>query len=141
MKLKKLAKQLTQLIERELNAQLDKTPGVEPNPYILTSQSFIDLFRKWKITMGKPIIRFETEMMGAGNTIYVKLGHVVFAIVHNYDANPDGMNRFIMCVPVYAEPEKGDMTIFGVDEAPMSLVADASEKFTDLLVDLYNATL
>lgn len=141
MKLKKLAKQLAQLIERELNNQLDKTPGAEPNPYILTTQSFIELFRKWKITMGKPIIRFETEMMGAGNTLYVKLGHVVFAVVQNYDANPDGLNRFILCAPIYAEPEKGGMTIFAVDDAPMSLVADASEKFTDILVDLHNATL
>lgn len=141
MKLQKLARQLTQLIERELNSQLDKTPGQEPNPYILTSQSFIELFRKWKITMGKPVIRFETEMMGAGNTIYVKLGHVVFAVIQNYDANPDGMNRFILVVPVYAEPEKGGMTIFGHDEAPMSLIADAFEKLTDILVELHNSTL
>jgi hypothetical protein len=141
MKLQKLARQFTQLIERELNNQLDKTPGQEPNPYILTSQSFIELFRSWKITAGKPVIRFETEMMGAGNTIYVKLGHVVMAVIQNYDANPDGMNRFILVVPVYAEPEKGSLTIFGRDEAPMSLIAEAFEKLTDILVELHNRTL
>ncbi|MNB61162.1 hypothetical protein D3C87_1205430 [compost metagenome] len=141
MKLQKLARQLTQLIERELKSQLSAEEGKELNHFIHTSQSFIELFRAWKITMGKPVIRFETEMMGAGNTIYVKLGHVVFAVIQNYDANPDGLNRFILVVPVYAEPEKGNLTIFGHDEAPMSLIADAFEKLTDILVELHNRTL
>lgn len=141
MKLQKLAKQFTQLVDRELLGQLDKTPGKMQDHSILTSQSFIELFRKWNISVSKPVIRYETEMMGATGTLYVKLGHVVLAVIQNYDACPDGLNRFILVVPIYAEPEKGSLTIFGHDEVPMSILADAFEKLTDILVDLHNSTL
>lgn len=141
MKLQKLAKQFTQLIERELRGQLNITTGKETDHSVLTSQSFIELFRQWNISVNKPVIRYETEMMGASGTMYVKLGHVVLAVIQNYDACPDGLNRFILVVPVYAEPEKGSLTIFGHDEVPMSILADAFEKLTDILVDLHNSTL
>jgi hypothetical protein len=141
MKLKKIASQLAQLIERELNKQIDRTPGQEPNASVLTNDSFVTLFREWKITSGKPVIRYETEMMGAGPSLYVRLDRVVFAVLHNYDANPDGMNRFVMAVPLYVDVEKGGFIVLGVQEAPMEFIANAYEKLVEILADLHNASL
>lgn len=132
MKIRNLANQITQLIERELGTS---RPGVTPSHVDL-----VDLLGTWGVMTNHSAMRLESDMLGAGDTIYVKFGPMYFALLQNWDACLDGINRFLMVIPLYGEWD-GQKYIHGLREMPIEIAADALERLVSILVDIHNTTL
>lgn len=142
MKMRKLANQIANLIESEIIRKHPKT-GAEVLPP--SAEDLRKLLMEWRWVIGNPVIEVSTTMMGAsGNTIYLKVGPMVFGLMHNWEANPDGINRFILVVPLYGFMPNSALhntapVFYGMTEIPIEICADAMEAYVDVLAALHNA--
>lgn len=136
MKIRTMAKNLANLFETEALRQVRDTP-LKNSP---TTDTLRDLIITWRIGAGRQDVRYEVDMMGAGNSIYLQVGPMYFALIQNWDACPDGMNRFLMVVPLFGVWDDRRY-YYGVDEIPIEIASDSLEVFVDILADLHNATL
>lgn len=137
MKIRNLANSITSLIEREMHTLSKSRPDSVPHP---SSKDLTDLIVKWKVGSAKPVFQLESDMMGAGRTIYIKFGPMYFAVLQNWDACPDGINRFLMVVPLYGV--WNDQKYFhGISEVPIEVAADAMEVLVNIMADIHNSTL
>jgi len=68
-------------------------------------------------------------------TLYIKLGYVVFALNNNYDANPDGINIELYITPLYYYNPR---SIYGVSFMNNLEIITNREIAEESLTDLYN---
>ena len=137
MKIRNLANNITSLIEREMHTLSKSRPDHVSYP---SSKDLTELFAKWQVGSAKPNIQLESDMMGAGQTIYIKFGPMYFAVLQNWDACPDGINRFLMVIPLYGVWNDQNY-IHGIQEVPIEIVADSMEVLVNILADIHNSTL
>lgn len=142
MKMRKLAGQIANLIESEMIRQ---HPGIGIEKLPPTADELRKLLMEWRWIIGDPVIEVSTKMMGAsGRTLYLKLGPMVFGLMHNWEANPDGINRFLLVVPLYGHMPNSALhnlspVFYGLQEIPIEICADAMEAYVDVLAALHNA--
>jgi hypothetical protein len=143
MKMRKLAGQIVQLIESEM-IRRHASPGTEKLPP--TVEDLRKLLLDWRWVIDNPVIEVSTKMMGArGKTIYLKVGPMVFGLMHNWESNPDGINRFLLVLPLYGfklgSAGRNEAPYYhGLQDIPIEICADAMEAYLDILAALHNAT-
>lgn len=127
MKLNIVAHFLTRLIECVVMQQ----KFTDKEKHFPTAKSITELLTSWKLwSSNNPnnvYVTYGLRIMGCGETIYVKVGSIVFAIVHNYDACPDGMNRTLSVVPLYWAEKDGPIVVYGFDEIPSAAIIECHE--------------
>lgn len=141
MDIRQLSQNLGNLIEkvswevarsnRTPEAQFTEPPSVE----------FIQkLIATWGLSDRKGPVTYETTLMGAGPTIYIKLGAWHLALMQNYDACPDGINRFMMIVPLYVSINDRQY-YYGVDEIPPEAEIQATDHLLRLMLEMHTTHL
>lgn len=142
MKMRKLAAQIANLIESEMIRQ---HPGIGIEKLPPTADELRKLLMEWRWIIENPVIEVSTKMMGSrGKSLYLKLGPMVFGLMHNWEANPDGINRFLLVVPLYGFMPNSALhnlapVFYGQQEMPIEICADAMEAYVDVLAALHNA--
>lgn len=130
VKMQKLGASITQLVTKEAVRSCGMgLPGVKGIRRVLD---------EWKVRVTDTMVTYESRMMGAEESIYIKIGPMYFALIQNWSKCPDGLNRTLFAVPLYGERD-GIHYIFGVVDIPIEICADAQEAFVNILVDLHNA--
>lgn len=87
---------------------------------------------------GSNVMEVKVTMMGSSDyPIYFALGDVTFALIENYDNNPDGCNRFHLTIPLIVDGSKqqafpgcDDIDPLVINEAAAHLVR-VMRNFTD----------
>jgi len=120
------------LVKVSTEAARNSKPAPKDHPAFPDAESIRRLLAIWGL-LGKPeIVKYESSMMGCNETIYVKLGSFHLALLQNYDANPDGVNRFLTLVPLYAK-DHGHVFLWGSDNIPAKVETEASDILIDIL--------
>lgn len=132
MDIRQLSQNLVKLIDKVSwdVAKRNKAPEAQfPEPPSV--ELIHKLIATWGLSDRKGPVTYETTLMGAGATTYIKLGSWHLALIQNYDACPDGINRYMMIVPLYVSINDRQY-YYGVDEIP----AEAELRATDHLLHL-----
>lgn len=128
----KLARRIEGYIRTNFEAMVFRG---EIQDHELKQTDFLQLFEKRGIqySVDDTKIVYEARFMGARTaTIYITIGALVFAVCHNYDACPDGVNRFILVQPLYAL-KGGRIMVVGQDAIEMNILIAANDYYISLL--------
>jgi len=131
MDIRQLSQNLVKLIEKVSWEIAKRNQGTNPFPEPPSMEFIRKLIATWGLSDRKGPVTYETMLMGAGPTTYIRLGSWHLALVQNYDACPDGINRYMMIVPLYVSINDRQY-YYGVDEIP----AEAELRATDHLLHL-----
>jgi hypothetical protein len=120
------------LVKVSDEAARNSQPEPRELPALPNAESIRKLLAIWGM-LGRPgVIKYESSLMGCRETIYVKLGSLHLALLQNYDACPDGVNRFLALVPLYAK-DHGHVFLWGSDNIPDKVETEASNILIDIL--------
>lgn len=122
MYITQLTKDISRLIITTLNDQSGDLPSAKDIRQLLTF---------WGLVDAAPMVSYSTSLMGGSETDYIKLGSIHFALIQNFDIQPDAFNRYLFVVPLYASIE-GRVHFFGADTIPEQAVSSAREQLNNL---------